>query len=636
MWWGNKASLDLWNADSLEELLNRNYSGDMSEATSRRLKDYLERFQNDERFKEQVSRADFVKLMFPFEILDGPQTILLRRLSRKPLQWTYYPKGKGPTTVNVCLSGIFVEGGRLLMLNEAASVATDEIDQSSLRGIEMLRHLPVSVCQFNIEGEIMHQNPEALDVFGSPERKRKASSLVGDPGQKEENHFCSRFVDKELGNRVFEEVAKNGNDYCVEAQQYTKSGPRWTAIKVRRARDPVTESPVILYSARDITDVIEAKKEADEANMQKSEFLAVMAHEIRTPLHQVIGFIELLGQTDLTIEQTEFVHLLNSSALSLMAIINDLLDYTKLEAGKMDLESIPFEPKGVVDGIVAAIEGKVKAKGLEIQCFQSSGIPVKIVGDPNRLRQILLNLVNNATKFSHKGTIRVSMARIKEDPLGHVVLRFCVEDTGIGISPEHQQHIFKKYKQADPSVARNYGGTGLGLAICQSLVNLMGGKIGVESEVGKGSNFWFELPFQRCLTRSKVDIEKDLGCNLSGLKILVAEDNKVNQKVVAAMLKRMGHLVTLVDNGRKAIEIMERQQFDVILMDVQMPVLDGIEATKEIRSRGWKSPVIGLTASFQRSEIDYYREIGMDSCISKPVLLKDLRATIFQSVNIQK
>lgn len=360
-----------------------------------------------------------------------------------------------------------------------------------------------------------------------------------------------------------------------------------------------------------------------------------MAHEIRTPLHQVVGFIELLGQTTLSREQSGFVDLMQNSAFSLMAVINDLLDYTKIEAGKMELESITFEARGVFDGTIAAMEGKAAEKGLTLESSVTADIPLKVVGDPNRLRQILLNLVNNAVKFTPQGTITLSVSRIAEtDEKGRTILRFSVSDTGIGISADNRKHIFGKYQQANSSVARNYGGSGLGLAICKSLVLMMGGSIGLESEVGKGSTFWFEAPFEKAAelrlnSEEKVDPEETV-CR--GLSVLVAEDNKVNQKVVSAMLRHLGHKVTVAENGQIALELLEQRDFDIILMDVQMPVLDGIEATKKIRRRGWTRPVIGLTASFQRSELGFYQEIGMDDCLSKPVLLKDLRSTIFQTL----
>jgi PAS domain-containing protein len=240
MWWANGAAMELWNADSLDSLLSRDFS-DMSESTQQRLNDYMIKFQQGESVTEQ---------------------------------WTYYPKGRGPTTVAVTMSGIMVENGRMVMLNEGKEIPKEELDLSALRGVEMLRHLPVSVCQFDSQGVLMQQNPEFSSTFGDNPSRRETHRT-------DKIHFQDLFVDEALGSQIFEEVVESGQDYCVDALQRTRSGLKWFAIKVRKSRDPVTENPIVLYSARDITDTVKAKKEADDANMQKSEFLAVMAHEIR-------------------------------------------------------------------------------------------------------------------------------------------------------------------------------------------------------------------------------------------------------------------------------------------------------------------------------------------------------------------
>jgi signal transduction histidine kinase len=491
-----------------------------------------------------------------------------------PLQWTVFPNfGKeGPKTINCCFSGIRLDDDRVAFLVEATYVSThtgqkDAIDEITLRGLETLRHLPVAVRQFDKDGHIMDQNPEAMKLFGPP---------------KEEEEFLNRFEDRELGESVLRKV-QEGNDYQFEARQRTVDGTKWFSIKVRRVRDPVNASEnVIIYSARDVSDIMSrAKEEADRINMERSEFFAVMAHEIRTPLHQVVGFIELLARTKLDEEQVDFVTMLQSSTQSLMAIINDLLDFTKMEAGKFKLESIPFEARAVIKGCMAAISPQAEEKGLRISSDIARGIPVKLVGDPNRLRQILLNIVQNAVKFTKKGGVDMTAVRLEDDKNGRVVLRFVVKDSGIGVAPDHLSRIFNPYQQADASVSRNFGGTGLGLAICDSLVGNMGGRIGVESDLGKSTSFWFEIPFERHQKNvnditSRMAEEEPVEDEMCGLRILVAEDNKVNQKVASHMLKRLGHFPTIVENGQLAVDEIEKNRhlYDLILMDIQMPIMD--------------------------------------------------------------
>lgn len=587
MYWANNAALKLvWNADSLEDLLARNFCDDMSAATERRLNDYKHRFDAGEKIKDQ---------------------------------WTYYPSGSGPTTVYNTQSGIFIEPGRMVMLNEAdISTHKDDIDKASLRGVEMLRHCPVAVSQFDINGNLMEQNPEASAFLGG-------SDDTGDsPPSGSKKTFISRFVDLELGEHVLQKV-QGGNDFCVEAQQNTTRGPVWAAIKVRQVKDPVTKDPVILYSARDITEVIQAKKE--------SEFLAVLSHEIRTPLHQVTGFIELLGHTPLNTEQCEFVRSLNSSAKSLMSIINDILDSTKLEAGKMEFEQIPFDPKSVIEGALAVVEPLAKERGLQLAGHCES-IPVKLMGDPNRLRQVLHNLLQNAVKFTREGSVILTATAKAAGP--RQLLRVVVADTGIGICPEQAKCIFKKYQQAHSSVAREYGGTGLGLTICKTLVERMGGFIKVESEAGVGSKFIFEITFDAITADSQpTEAGKQLTASDNDTKqkmhVLVVEDNRVNQKLVGSMLKRLGHTHAITENGQEAVDAVESTPFDLVLMDVEMPIKDGIEATKELRSKGYTNatlPVIGLTASYRRADRQKYKDIGMNDCLGKPLRLKDLKATI--------
>jgi signal transduction histidine kinase len=536
MWWANLEAISLWNADSLESLLSRNFAEDMSESTERRLADYTARFRKGEKVKDQ---------------------------------WTFYPNGQDPKTVDTTASGFTGEDGRSLMLMQGVmKTFGDDIDKATLRGVEMLRHLPIAVTQFDINGNIMDQNPKALDEFGDLHHEDSIEFA-----EEERCDFLSRFCDHDLGKKILQ-GAQNGEEICVEAEQRTSRGPRCCTVKIRRTKDPVTSNPVILYSARDITEVFEAKREADRANMAKSEFLAVMAHEIRTPLHQVIGFLELLVATNLDSEQLNHVALMQCSATSLMTVINDLLDYTKLEAGKMSLESIPFEVKAVVEGSVAAVAPAAEQKGLETRCAVGNHIPVRLLGDANRLRQILLNLLQNAIKFTSTGTVATSCYRVDNDSNGRVVLRFVVEDTGIGIGNEFQKRIFHRYQQEHAATARHYGGTGLGLSICKNLAELMDGTIWLETEEGVGTKFFLEMPFavapEGRLVPTTEAVEE---CACVGYKVLVVEDNVVNQKLVSAMLRRLKHEVTVVDNGQKGVDAVMQSQYDIVLMDIQMPVM---------------------------------------------------------------
>jgi CheY-like chemotaxis protein len=356
----------------------------------------------------------------------------------------------------------------------------------------------------------------------------------------------------------------------------------------------------------------------------------------------VIGFIELLHQTNMSSQQMEYLGLMQSSSLSLMSVVNDLLDYTKIQAGKLQLEYIPFDVRGVLNGCRQAIEPKTTEKGLTLQCKPVPvGLPAMLLGDPNRLRQILLNLVQNAVKFTKTGGITMSVTNVVQEQGGRRFrLRFEVEDSGIGISPEHREHIFRKYQQADASIARNYGGTGLGLAICKSLVEAMGGAIGLESEFGRGTKLFFEIPFGAPPTVAEPVQETQADAeDLPSLRILVVEDNKLNQKLMKAMLQRMGHTVHVSCNGAIGVEDAEKESFDAILMDVQMPVMDGIEATKLIRRNGNCEsvlPIIGLTASYQPADWQFYRDCGMNDCIGKPARIQTVRRILDDVVALSK
>ena len=584
----------MWNADSLESLLQRDFASDMSTASEQRMLNYLHRFERGERVRES---------------------------------WTMYPNGVRTTTKETC-SGIMIAPGHVGILCECdLSTLTSDIDHASLRGVEMLRHLPVAVSQFDINGKLMEQNPEALSLFGELGSQTSTDD--------DSSCFASRFVDKNLGKRVLKQIQEEG--LCsLEAQKHTKKGPRWSAIEARRSRDPVSQDPVILYSARDITDLVNAKNEADRANLEKSEMLAVLAHEIRTPLHQVIGFIELLVKDRLTPqEKRDILHTLQSSTISLMTIINDVLDFTKLEAGKMEIEKIPFDPSAVCRGCMEAVRAVADKKGLVLGGDSGESIDLggQAIGDPNRIRQIILNLLSNAVKFTPKGSVTLTMTHsLSTKNPGQTILQFSVRDTGIGIPSESTSDVFSKFRQTDASVARQYGGTGLGLAICKILVEAMGGTITVQSQLNKGSEFSFQIPVEVCKGNqrmARMPTAEPSSESPVRLNVLVAEDNVVNQKLVKAMLKNIGHNATVVDNGEMAVqEVAESTiDYDVVLMDIQMPILDGVQATKKIRQSGWTQkmlPIIGLTASFQTAQLAYYQEIGMNSCIGKPVRMKAL------------
>jgi PAS domain S-box-containing protein len=385
-------------------------------------------------------------------------------------------------------------------------------------------------------------------------------------------------------------------------------------------------------------DLRKAREEAEHASVVKSEFLAAMSHEIRTPMTGVMGFSDMLLDDSLSQESRDKVFKIKDATRSLMRIINDILDMSKMEAGKMEIENIDFHLPSLIKDALGLFEEKrtdQRAKRLTLEMDLDDDFPAGLHADPTRLRQILINLIGNAVKFTEQGSIFVKGSRI--DPVGGVAfLRFEVVDTGIGLKPEAIGKLFTEFTQADASISRRYEGTGLGLSICKRLVELMGGVIGVESEYGIGSTFWFTLPFTSAFREvsPSSSVSRPLATSYKAVRplhILIVDDNGLNQQIISATVKNLGHTEKIAENGMEAVEMHEKEKFDLILMDIRMPVMSGPDATRLIRQMDDDKAdikIIALTADAMEEHKAGYYEAGMDAVTTKPIVIAELARAI--------
>ena len=553
--------------------------------------------------------------------------------------------------------------GALMDINDAKEFER-AISETNERLHLMLDTSPVGTQILDKNQNIIDCNSAAVKLYGFKNKQEYIERFRSDcnpefqPDGSPSDELAQKFVDEafETGRCSFEWMHQNPDDK-------TPIPTEITLVRVKYIGDDV-----LLGYTRDLRDYkaylaeLEKSREerfaretAEEANRTKTKFLANMSHEIRTPMNSIIGFSELAQYGDIPHKTREYLFNIQESAQWLLEIINDILDISKIESGRIDLENIPFDLPNIFTHCQSVIIPKTIEKGIMLYCYAEPSVGKKLIGDPIRLRQVILNLLSNAVKFTNSGTVKL-LASLKETDEKHVTISFEVKDSGIGMTPEQLEKIFDPFKQADESITRKFGGTGLGLTITKNIIELMGGNLQVESAPGIGSRFSFDIPFA-FIDSDSDEVPEGLVINdfeipkFKGM-VLVCEDNSLNQQVVCDHLARVGLRTVVAHNGKEAVSIVaERLQnaikgagakdnshekpFDVIFMDIHMPIMDGMEAAKKIVEMGVKTPIVALTANIMSNDLEHYRQCGMYDTLGKPFTANELWRCLARYISVE-
>jgi PAS domain S-box-containing protein len=546
-----------------------------------------------------------------------------------------------------------------------------ELPDLEARYRTLLEQIPAVVFMAFLDGGAISQayvSPQIESILGFPPNHWLEDPVLWyrqlHPGDKERwsSEAVSLFLSGEPLRSVYRLLARDGRTVwfrCEAKMVRRQDGQPWFIHGVGFDITELKQSEEMLRKAHDelearvrerTAELAQINVELHAANQAKSEFLANMSHEIRTPMNGVIGMTDIILETQLDSIQRECAETIKESADCLLAVINDILDFSKIEAGKLTLEPLPFRIDDMLDGVMKLLAAPSRKSGLGLTCHVWTGTPHILVGDSGRVRQVILNLAGNAIKFTESGEVAVEVKLVAGEESSQAetcLVHFSVRDTGIGIPPEKREAIFGAFAQADSSTSRRYGGTGLGLTISSRLVKAMGGRIWVESCPGHGSTFHFTARFglqkssdAPCLEEDP-RVQRDVSMLHDTLKILLVEDTVVNQKIATRLLEKRGHFVIVASDGREALRALEHAVFDLVLMDVQMPVMDGFETTAAIRERerssGRRLPVIAMTAHALKGDVDKCLQAGMDGYISKPfypqTLFEEIRRVIKRSPN---